>query len=131
MVALTSDTLIPRNLAQLMKEHSKKIEMDKLSSSYNSLVEELKWAKYRNDVKKRESLLTEFANCKAKVKELHDQMKIEIFATVSVIFNPRENVNEEDLMHFRPDLQMIVNAKFYDKVNVWKALSQVLVLSHI
>ena len=30
-------------------------------------------------------------------------------------------------MDFQPDVQMIVNAKFYVKVNVLKALSQVII----
>ena len=124
MTALTSDPSIPRNIALLMREHPKTIEMDKCSN-YHLLREEIKWAKYRNDVKKIEALKQEFANRKARVKELHDQIRKELFANVSVVFNPRENVKEEDLMHFRPDLQMIVNTKFYDKVNVWNALSQV------
>ena len=127
MTALTIDPSIPRNSAQIMREHPKKIEMDKLSSKYNLLREELKWANYRMDVKKIEALKQEFANLRAKVKELHDQIRKELFANVSVVFNPREYVKEEDLMHFRPDLQMIVNGKFYGKVNVWKALSQVII----
>ena len=130
MVALTSDTLIPRNLAQLMKEHSKKIEMDKLSK-YNFLREELKLAECRNDVKKIKALKQEHANCKAIIQQLHDQIIKEIYDNVSIVFNPRDNISEYDIINFRPDLQMIINTKYYDKVNAWKALSQVLVLSHI
>ena len=128
MIALTSDPSIPRNIAQIMREHPKKIEMYKLSSKYHLLRKELKSANYHNDVKKIEALKLEFANHKAKVKELHDQIRKELFTNVSVVFNPRENVKEEDLMHFRPDLQMIVNTKYYDKVNVWKTLSQVTIM---
>ena len=131
MVALTSDPSIPRNLAQLIRKHPKKIEMDKLSSNYSLLKTELKWANNRKDIKKKEALETEFANCKAKIQQLHDQIIKEIFANVSIAFNPRENINEYDIINFRPDLQMIINTKYYDKVNAWKALSQVLVLSHI
>ena len=104
MIVLTSDPSIPRNIVQIMKDHPKKMEMDKLSK-YNLLREELKWANYHKDVKKIEELKQEFEN--------------------QSDFYPRENVKEEELMHIRPDLQMIVNTKFYDKVNMWKALSQV------
>ena len=102
--------------------------MDKLSSKYNLLSEELKWAKYHNDVKKIEALRQEFANHKAQIKELRDQIRKELFANVSVVFNPRENADEGDIINFRPDLQMIVNTKSYDKVNVWKTLSQVTIM---
>ena len=125
MIVFTSDPSIARNSAQLMRDHSKKKEMDKLSSKYNLLSEELKWAKYHNDVKKIEALKQEFVNRKAKVKELNDQISKEIFADVSVVFNPRENADEDNLLYFRPDLQIFVEAKLNDKVNVWKALSQV------
>ena len=124
MVVLTRDPSIPRNSAQILKEHPKKKEIDELSA-YSLLSDELKRANNRNDVEKIEALKQEFANRKAKIQQLNDQISREMFANVSVVFNPRENVKEEELMHFRPDLQMIVNTKFYDKVNVWKALSQV------
>ena len=122
---------IPRNIAQLMREHSKTMAMDKLSSNYSSLVEELKWANYRNDIKKKEALESEFSNLRVKIQQLHDQIIKEIFVNVSVVFNPREKNFANDIINFRPDLQMIINTKYYDKVNAWKALSQVLVLSHI
>ena len=131
MVALTSDPSIPRNLAQLIRKHPKKIEMDKLSSKYNFLREELKLAECRNDVKKIKALKQEHANCKAIIQQLHDQIIKKIYDNVSIVFNPRENIDENDIINFRPDLQMIINTKYYDKVNAWKALSQVLVLSHI
>ena len=125
MIALTSDLSIPRNLAQLIRKHPKKKEMDKLSSNYHLLREEVKWANYHNDVKKREALETEFANRKAEIQQLHDQIIKEIFVNVSVAFNPREKNFADDIINFRPDLQMIINIKYYDKVNAWKALSQV------
>ena len=125
MIVLTIDPSITRNIAQIMREHPKKIEMDKLSSKYHLLRKELKSANYRNDVKKVEALKKEHANRKAQIKELRDQIRKELFANVSVVFNPRENADEGDIIDFRPDLQMIVNTKFYGKVNVWKALSQV------
>ena len=131
MVALTSDPSIPRNIAQLIRKHPKKKEMDKLSSKYNLLREELKLAECRNDVKKIKALKQEHANCKAIIQQLHDQIIKEIYDNVSIVFNPRENIDENDIINFRPDLQMIINTKYYDKVNAWKAISQVLVLSHI
>ena len=126
MVALTSDPSIPRNLAQLIRKHPKKIEMDKLSK-YNFLREELKLAECRNDVKKIKALKQEHANCKAIIQQLHDQIIKEIFVNVSVAFNPREKNFANDIINFRPDLQMIINTKYYDKVNAWKALSQVII----
>ena len=127
MIVLTRDPSIPRNSAQIMANNPKTIEMDKCSN-YHLLREELKWAKYHNDVKKIEALKQEFTNRKAKVKQLHDQIIREIIANVSVIFNPRENAAEDDIIEFRLDLQMIVNTKSYDKVNLWKTLSQVLLI---
>ena len=128
MIVLTIDPSIPRNIAQIMREHPKKIEMDKLSSKYDLLMEEFKWANFRKDVKKIEALRQEFVNHKAQIKELRDQIRKELFANVSVVFNPRENADEGDIINFRPDLQMIVNTKSYDKVNVWKTLSQVTIM---
>ena len=52
-------------------------------------------------------------------------MAKEIFADVIVIFSPNEEVDENNLIHFQPDVQMIVNTKFYHKVNAWKTLAQV------
>ena len=125
MIVLTRDPSIPKNIAQLMRDHSKKMEMNKMSSKYNLLSDELEWAKHRNDIMMIEALKQEFANRKAKVKELRNQIRKELFANVSVIFNPRENADERDIINFRTDLQIIVGAKFHDKVNVWKSLSQV------
>ena len=127
MIALTSDPSIPRNSAQIMRENPKKKEMDKLSSKYNLLSDELEWANYHNDVKKIEALKQEFANRKVKIQQVNDQIRKEMFANVDVVFCPRENVNDINLIHFRPDLQLIINTKVYDKVNVWKALSQVII----
>ena len=61
MIVLTSDPSIPRNIVQIMKDHPKNMEMDKLSK-YNLLREELKWANYHKDVKKIEELKQEFEN---------------------------------------------------------------------
>ena len=124
MIALTSDPSFPRNSKQILSKHPKKKEINKLCT-YNLLEEELKWANYCKDVKKKEELETEFANRKAKIQQLHGQIRREMFANSSVVFCPRERVIDNDLIHFRPDLQMIINAKLCDKVNVWKILSQV------
>ena len=124
MIALTSDPSIPRNSAQILKEHPKKKEIDELSA-YSLLSDELKRANNRNDVEKIEALKQEFANLKAKIQQLNDQISKEMFANVSVVFNLRENADEGDIINFRPDLQIFVEAKLNDKVNVWKALSQV------
>ena len=124
MIALTSDPLIPRNSAKIMRDHPKQLEINKLRT-YALLSDELKLANYHNDVEKIEALRQEFVNNKAKIQQLYDQIVKEMFANVNIVFNPRESINDNDLIHFRPDLQIFVDVKFYNKVNVWKALSQV------
>ena len=99
--------------------------MDKLSRHYKSLKGEILRATTDNNFKRKEELEQEFTNRKKQIKQLHDQITKESFADVDVIFSPRENIDE--LMDFQPDVQMIVNAKFYVKVNVLKALSQVII----
>ena len=108
-----------------MKDHHKKIEMDKLSRYYKSLKGEILRATTDNKFKRKEELEHEATNRKKQIRQLHDQITKESFADVDVIFSPRENIDE--LMDFQPDVQMIVNAKFYVKVNVLKALSQVII----
>ena len=108
-----------------MKYHPKKIEMDKLSTNYSILQGERLRATTNNNFKRKEELEQESTNRKNQIKQLHDQITKESFADVDVIFNPRENIDDTDLLIFQPDVQMIVNAKFYDKVNVLKTLAQV------
>ena len=98
--------------------------MDKLSN-YHLLQSEIERANTRGDFKRKDELIHEFINRKKQLKQLHDQITKEIFRDVDVIFNPREKIGETDLLIFRPDVQMIVNSKFYDKVNVLKTLAQV------
>ena len=131
MIVFTTDPSIPRSSAQIMATHPKKIDMDKLSSSYNLLRKEAELQRAinhnHNNFTKKEELEQEFANRKNQIQQLNDQMMCDIFANVGVIFNPRETIANSDMINFRPDVQMIVNAKFYDKdkVNVWKTLAQV------
>ena len=131
MIALTIDSSIPRNVAQIKAIHPKKLEMDKLCSSYNLLRNQVEVQRAsthdHTDFTKKNELEQEFSNRKKQVRQLSDQIMCEIFANVGVIFIPRETVGDSDLIIFRPDVQMIVNAKFYDKdkINVWNILAQV------
>ena len=125
IIVLTSNPSIPRNFAQLMKDHHKKIEMDKLSKHYKSLKGEMLRATTDNNFNRRDELEQESTNRKKQIKQLHDQIKREIFADADVIFNPRENIEYDSLLIFRTDVQMIVNTKFYNKVNILKTLAQV------
>ena len=107
-----------------MKDHPKKVEMDNLSN-YHLLQSEIERANTRGDFKRKDELIHEFNNRKKQIYQLHDQIKREIFFDGDVIFNPSEKIDDTDLLIFRPDVQMIANAKFYDKVNVLKTLAQV------
>ena len=129
MIALTIVPSIPRNVAQIKARHPKKLEIDKLCSSYNLLQNQVEVQRAsthdHNDFPKKNELEHEFANRKKQIQQLYDQMMCEIFANVCVIFNPREKFGDSDMRIFRPDVQMIVNAKFYDRANVWNTLAQV------
>ena len=98
--------------------------MDKLSN-YHLLQSEIERANTRGDFKRKDELIHEFINRKKQLKQLHDQITKEIFRDVDIIFSPRENIDDTQLMYFQPDVQIIVNAKFYDKVNVLKTFAQV------
>ena len=127
IIVLTSDPSVPRNSAGIRAKHPKKIEFDKLSRHYKSLKGEILRATTNNNFKRKEELEQESTNRKRQIKQFHDQITKESFADVDVIFSPRENIDKTDLLIFQPDVQMIVNAKFYVKVNVLKALAQVII----
>ena len=86
---------------------------------------ELQSTTFHKDFEKIAILNEKYENLQSKIFQLHEQMRKEIFADVNVIFSPNEEVDESNLIHFQPDVQMIVNTKFYHKVNVWKTLAQV------
>ena len=99
--------------------------MDKLCAKYSILQSEGLRATTDNNFNRRDELEQESTNRKKQIKQLHDQIKREIFADADVIFNPRENIEYDSLLIFRTDVQMIVNTKFYNKVNILKTLAQV------
>ena len=99
--------------------------MDKLCAKYSILQSEGLRFTTDNNFKRRDELEQKASNRKKQIKQLNDQIKIEIFAGADVIFNPRENIEDDSLLIFRPDVQLIVNSKFYDKVSVLKTLAQV------
>ena len=112
-IVLTSDPSVPRNFVGILAKHPKKLDIDKLSRHYKSLKRQL--AITDNNFKRKEELEHEASNRKKQIKQLHDQITKESFADVDAIFSPRENIDDTQLMYFQPDVQMIVNAKFYDK----------------
>ena len=122
---LTSDPSVPRNSAGIRAKHPKKLEMDKLSNNYNLMRSELQSTTFHKEFEKIAILNEKYENLQSEIFQLHEQMAKEIFADVNVIFSPNEEVDENNLIHFQPDVQMIVNTKFYHKVNVWKTLAQV------
>ena len=123
MIVLTNNPSILRNSREIFAKDPKQLEIDKLSAKYPVLSNQLRLAKAQNEVKRIKELQEEFANTKKQLKKLRDEIKGDVFSDISVIFKPSEKVY--DLMHFRPDVQLIVNKNYYDKISTWKMLSQV------
>ena len=125
MIVLTNNPSILRNSGEIFAKHPKQLEIDKLSAKYPVLSNQLRLAKAQNEVKRIKELQEEFANIKKQLKKLRDEIKGDVFSDISVIFKPSEKVTDDDLTYFRPNVQLIVNKNYYDKISTWKMLSQV------
>ena len=67
---------------------------------------ELQSTTFHKDFEKIAILNEKYENLRRKIFQLHEQMRKEIFADVNVIFSPNEEVDENNLIHFQPDVQM-------------------------
>lgn len=124
MIALTNNPSILRNIREILAKHPKQMEIDKLGCKCTILENKLKRAIAQHDLKRIEELEQKRANCRKQIGKIKDEMRKEILSEASVIFNPSEK-GDDDLAHFRPDTQLIVNKNYHDKISTWAMLSQV------
>ena len=128
MIVFTNNPSIPRNSAEIFAKHPKQLEIRKLSAKFVVMANQLRLAIVQNNSELIKELKQEHANCRKQIKKIRDEIKGDVFSETSVIFNPREIADDEDFIHFRPDVQLIVNKNYSDKISTWTMLSQVQIL---
>ena len=125
MIALTGDSSSPRNIAQIKSKHPKQAERDKLQSTFELLRNDIGVATILHHSESIEAIAEERSNLLKQISQLDLEISESIFASSAVVFSSRKFGDDDEIRHFKPDLQINVGTKFLNNVLIWKNLTQV------